>query len=248
MKYILSKTGLDIVNRLGQEQTLCAFDFDGTLSSIVEHPDKAHMRLRTRDLLRRLATLYPCIVISGRARADAIEKLHGVHVARVIGNHGAETDTAQNPRHLVEEWKNVLEASIGSLPGLWVEDKGLSLAVHYRQATQKAEVRRQILAVARKLKNVYAFGGKQVINLVVDGAPNKGDALAAERDRFGCTWVLYVGDDENDEDAFALEGNVVSVRIGRKLHSHAKYYLRSQVEIDELIDSLIRLRDQTTSV
>jgi hypothetical protein len=36
MKYILSKTGLDIVNQLDQEQTLCAFDFDGTLSSIVE--------------------------------------------------------------------------------------------------------------------------------------------------------------------------------------------------------------------
>jgi len=35
-----------------------------------------------------------------------------------------------------------------------------------------------------------------VVNLVVDGAPNKGDALAAERDRLGCNWVLYVGDDE----------------------------------------------------
>ena len=51
-----------------------------------------------------------------------------------------------------------------------------------------------------------------------------------------------MGDDENDEDAFALEGNIVAVRIGRKLRSHARYYLRNQGEIDELLELLVRLR------
>ena len=50
------------------------------------------------------------------------------------------------------------------------------------------------------------IGGKQVVNIVVDGAPNKGEALIAERKRLRCDWVLYVGDDENDEDAFAVPG------------------------------------------
>ena len=123
-----------------------------------------------------------------------------------------------------------------------VEDKGFSLAVHYRESTQKAEARRQILAATRKLKRVRVFGGKQVVNLVVDQAPHKGDALAAERDRLGCNWVLYVGDDENDEDAFALGGNIVPVRIGRMRRSHAGYYLRTQAEIEELLKLLVLLR------
>jgi trehalose 6-phosphate phosphatase len=119
----------------------------------------------------------------------------------------------------------------------------MSLAVHYRQSVQKKDARRLILAAARKLEVAHVFGGKQVVNLAVNGAPNKGDALTTERDRLGCNWVLYVGDDTNDEDAFALSGNIVSVRIGQKLRSRARYYLRTQVEIDDLLELLVRLRE-----
>jgi trehalose-6-phosphatase len=77
----------------------------------------------------------------------------------------------------------------------------------------------------------------------VEQALDKGDALAAERDRLACNWVLYAGDDENDEDAFALSGNIISVRIGRNQRSHARYYLGTQVEIDELIALLVMLRE-----
>ena len=139
-------------------------------------------------------------------------------------------------------WKDALEADLVTLPGVWVEDKGLSLAVHYRQSRHKAEARRRILAVAQDWKHVRVFGGKQVVNLVMDNAPHKGDALAAERDRLKCDGILYVGDDDNDEDAFAMEGNLVPVRIGRKRDSHARYYLRTQAEIDELLELLCGLR------
>jgi trehalose 6-phosphate phosphatase len=243
MKYLLSRASLPIVAQLARQRTLCAFDFDGTLSPIVEHPDQADMRNRTRDLLRRLALLYPCIVVSGRGRADVLGKLSGVKVARVLGNHGAESETTLVSRRRIDEWKGILESELRLIPGIWIEDKGYSLAVHYRQCTQKAETRRRILAATGKLKHVKVFGGKQVMNLAADVAPNKGDALAAERDRLKCTCVLYLGDDENDEDAFALGGNVVPVRIGRKQRSHARYYLRTQAEIDELLELLVRLRE-----
>jgi trehalose 6-phosphate phosphatase len=136
-----------------------------------------------------------------------------------------------------------MELELRDLPGVWVEDKVLSLAIHYRQSTQKTEARRSILAAAGKLKHARVFGGKLVVNVAPENAPDKGDALAAERDRLGCSWVLYVGDDENDEEAFALDGNIVPVRIGRKRRSHARYYLREQAEIDELLQRLIRLRE-----
>jgi trehalose 6-phosphate phosphatase len=240
MQYLLSRTSRAILKQLPRDRTLYAFDFDGTLAPIVTHPRCAGLRVRTRNLLRRLAALYPCVILSGRARADLLGKLSGVKVARVIGNHGAETEAATpKPRRQVEKWKTSLELELGSLEGLWVEDKGLSLAVHYRQSLHKPEVRRRILAAARNLERVRVVGGKQVVNLVSDMAPHKGHALAAERDRLGCDWVLYVGDDDNDEDAFALDGNIVPVRIGRKQRSHARYYLRTQTEIDKLLELLV---------
>ena len=241
MRYLLSRACRPILARLARERTLCAFDFDGTLAPIVDHPDQAGMRDRTRKLLARVAALYPCVIISGRARADLLGKLGGVKVARVIGNHGAETESdrakvappggAMEGRPGARAWH--ASRSVGGRQGPLsgralppVPPESAKPAGGFSQPTQN-------------LKQVRVFGGKQVVNLVAEGAPHKGEALAAERDRLGCNWVLYVGDDENDEDAFALDGNVVPVRIGRKRHSHARYYLRTQAEIDKLLELLV---------
>jgi len=243
MRYFLSHSSRPVALRLARERTLCAFDFDGTLAPIVEHPDRARMPAGTRRLLIRLARYYPCTIISGRARRDLLGKLSGVSVARAIGNHGAETEgVPPGERRQVERWASALSSALAESPGVWIEDKGLSLAVHYRQAPEKSEVRRLISEAAAGLRHVRVFGGKLVVNVVSDCSPDKGAALAAERDRLGCNWVLYVGDDENDEDAFALNGNVVPVRIGRKRTSHARYYLREQAEIDRLLELMLELR------
>jgi trehalose 6-phosphate phosphatase len=243
MKYLLSKASLLLLTRLAHQRTLCAFDFDGTLAPIADHPDQAAMRKRTRDLLRRVASLYSCIVVSGRNRASVLEKLSGVHVAGVLGNHGAESGKTPTARQDVKRWKAALEHELDLLPGIWIEEKESSLAIHYRLCSRKAEARRRIFAAAGKVKNVRVFGGKDVVNVMRKLAPHKGDALAAKRDRLQCNWVLYVGDDENDEDAFALRGNIVPVRIGRKQRTNARYYLRTQAEIDELLELLVRLRE-----
>jgi trehalose 6-phosphate phosphatase len=251
MKYLLSRASLPLLTRLAHERTLCAFDFDGTLAPIADHPDQAGMRKRTLDLLRRVASLYPCIIVSGRNRASVLEKLNGVHIDGVLGNHGAESGKTLRARQDVKRWKTALKHELdplpGTLPGIWIEEKESSLAIHYRQCSQKAKARRHIFAAAGKLENVRVFGGLDVVNVVRKLAPHKGDALVAERDRLRCNWVLYLGDDENDEDAFALQGNIVPVRIGRKQHTHARYYLRTQKEIDELLESLVQLREDGSS-
>lgn len=245
MRYLLSAVSRPVLQRLALERTLCAFDFDGTLAPIVEHPDKAAMRERTRALLVRLVALYPCIVVSGRARVDLLGRLDGVNVEHVIGSHGGETEeTTGNSRHAIRKWTDAIELELGSEPGLWVENKGTSLAVHYRQFPRKAEARRRIRQATRNLENARIFGGKQVVNLVEADAPTKGAALAAERDRLKCDWVLYVGDDENDEDAFAITGNIVPVRVGRRKGTHARYYLRTQIEIDKLLELIVMLRER----
>jgi trehalose 6-phosphate phosphatase len=247
MQYLFSKEATPVLSILASESTLCAFDFDGTLAAIVGDPHMAVLRSRTRKLLAHLGKLYPCIVISGRAREDLLGKLAGLNVQQIIGNHGAEIISPSPARPLIAEWKAALEARLGTSAGIWTEDKGLCLAVHYRHAPNKAGARRRILAAARCLRQAWAYGGKLVVNIVVDGAPNKGDALKAERQRLGCAWILYVGDDKNDEDAFALSGNIVSVRIGRQRFSHAQYYLRRQAEIDKLLELLITLREPSVA-
>ena len=139
MKHLLSRTSLPLVTRLARKRTLCAFDFDGTLAPIADHPDRAVMRQRTRDLLRRLASLYPCIVVSGRNRASVLKKLNGVRVAGVLGNHGAESSRTTGSRKDVKRWRAALELELGLMPGMWIEDKETCLAIHYRQSPQKAE-------------------------------------------------------------------------------------------------------------
>jgi len=239
MQYLLSRKSRSVLTQLANQKTLCAFDFDGTLAPIVAHPSRAGMNDRTRSMLQRLALLYPCVVISGRARADVLERLNGVKVARIIGNHGAETEQVTGrSRRLVRQWRSVVEPELAALAGLWIEDKGLSLAVHYRQCVEKREVRRRIMEVVRSLPHVRIVGGKQVVNVVEAKAPHKGDVLESECRRLACNWILYVGDDENDEDAFALNGNIVAVRIGRSRRSHARYYLRTQSEIVKVIELL----------
>src|ERR1035438_8557837 len=72
MLYLLSRASRAILKRLAQERTLCAFDFDGTLSPIVEHPDQAVMGDKTRSLLGRLAALYPFRSETAGPGADAL--------------------------------------------------------------------------------------------------------------------------------------------------------------------------------
>jgi trehalose 6-phosphate phosphatase len=239
-----------LLEDLARQNTLCAFDFDGTLAPIVPSPWQASMRPRTRELLTQLARLYPCAIFSGRSRDDLVGKVEGIGIRELAGNHGAEL---ARPNGLVVQpdvssWKLALEDSLDSLPGVWIEDKGISLAVHYRQQPDKKEARRRIRRAVRLMEGVRTIGGKQVVNIIADGAPNKGEAVLITRDQLSCDWILYVGDDDNDEDAFAIEGNIVSVRVGKKRGSHARFFLRHQDEIDSLLELLIEFRLATAPV
>ena len=142
----------------------------------------------------------------------------------------------------VATWIAALDASLEGMAGVWTEDKGLSIAVHYRQQPNKTEARRRILQAVRFMDGVRIVRGKQVINIMPDHAPHKGEALLASRDRLACDWILYVGDDVNDEDAFGVSGNIVPVRVGKRRHSKARYFVKSQAEIDDLLEALVNFR------
>jgi trehalose 6-phosphate phosphatase len=142
---------------------------------------------------------------------------------------------------VAKRWQATLEDELRPIPGLWVEYKGRSLAVHYRMSGAR-DVRQRVLRAAKDLRAAQIYEGKKVVNVVIAGDPNKGTALKQERDRLGCDSVLYVGDDTNDEPAFEIGGNIVAVRIGKKRHSRASFFLRNQSEIDTLLGCLVALR------
>jgi len=245
--YLFSRSNQNVLERFARSKALLALDFDGTLAPIVRRPAHAAMRPATRRVLARAVQAYPCVVISGRARADVQRRVRGIAVRRVVGNHGAEPwPGGARLRRLVRAWAPVLTLRLSARRGVIIEDKGYSLAVHYRQARERGAARRAILDAARSLDGVRIFGGKLVVNLVPEGAPHKGVAVERERARLRCDTAIYVGDDDTDEDVFRRRHDrLLSVRIGRKRASAASYYLRNQEEIDRMLRALVDLRKAT---
>ena len=247
MKHILARANLEVLRQFAWSKVLLALDYDGTLAPIVADPDQAVMRAATRRLLEQLARVYPCVVISGRAQADACRRLRGVGVFEVIGNHGVEPwQVSDRFLRQVQRWRPILERRLARLQGVKIEDKSFSIAVHYRQSREKKKVRAAIREAAGSLGEVRSIPGKQVVNILPGGAPHKGIALEKARARLGCDTAVYVGDDETDEDVFALDqpGQLLTIRVGRKRGSLAAYYIRSQAEIDELLRNVLDMRQK----
>jgi trehalose 6-phosphate phosphatase len=130
--------------------------------------------------------------------------------------------------------------------GIAVEDKIYSLTLHYRQS--KAPHRAKQIAVQAAAQLVPAprlIFGKAVVNIIPPGTPHKGSAMLKLMRRLGSATALYVGDDDTDEDVFALpDERIVSVRIGRKSLSAARFYLREQSEMASLLTYLLRTYKQ----
>lgn len=246
MRHLLAPENQEVLARLARSNSLLAFDFDGTLASIVAERDRAVLRSGTERLLTRLCAFYPCAVITGRSRADVLSRLSGAPVKYTVGNHGVEpVEGPSTFEDMIAAVRPLLQAALAGLAGLDIEDKRHSLAVHYRNSSEKRRARvaihRSVAALPVALRVVP---GKLVLNVLPPGAPHKGDALLEVRRREGAETALYVGDDVTDEDVFALEqrGDLVAARVGRSKRSAARYFLRDQREIDALLARLVELR------
>jgi trehalose 6-phosphate phosphatase len=171
--------------------------------------------------------------------------VRGLGIVEVIGNHGGEPgDAPVRPRPEVRRWLPLLREGLAPLAGVTIEDKGLSLAVHYRFSPDKAVARARIRAMAAALGETRLLGGEQVLNVLPAGAPHKGQALEHIMARLGLETAVYVGDDETDEDVFTLgrPGRLLGIRVRRRAGSAAECYIRTQAEIDVLLRRLLELR------
>ena len=197
-------------------------DFDGTLAPIVVRPELAAMPDATRGTLERLMARpgVEVAVVSGRGLADARERaaIPGIAYA---GNHGMEIHgpgidrihpEAAAARPVLERAARALEGAIAAIPGAFVEDKELTLSVHFRLAPRDRldELHAIVRRVVAPLEGVHLTEGKQVIEVRPNVDWNKGKAVLFLLDQMrpppGAP-ILYFGDDRTDEDAFrALAG------------------------------------------
>ena len=248
MKHLLAAEGERALQAVMRLRPLLAFDFDGTLAPIVARPDEAKVPEPVARGLAELARELPVAIITGRSVADVRPRL-GFEPQYVIGNHGAEDPIV--PRAVDSQPLDALRERIAAhavalaAAGVTVEDKRLSLALHYRLAGDSGAALVCIEALLQGIEpSLKRFGGKCVVNVVAAGLPDKGDALAALVRRSNVAAAVFVGDDVNDEAVFMrATPPSLTIRIGDDDPlSKAMYFLDSDAQLALVLQRMLTMR------
>lgn len=118
MKYLLTVRGRQHLQEWAGRHPLLGFDLDGTLAPIVADPESVAIPPTILSSLRDLARCLPVVIVSGRARKDAFQRLAGVPVREVYGNHGIEPNhVTASLLNQVTVWRDVLRERLSSMHG-----------------------------------------------------------------------------------------------------------------------------------
>jgi trehalose 6-phosphate phosphatase len=247
MKHLFTPEGQAALESVMRLRPVLAFDFDGTLAPIVDRPDDAHVPEPVARCLGELAQSLPIAIITGRSVADVETRL-GFEPHFVIGNHGIENPHAV-PDQIAKRALDALRLRIAAQnpalarAGVAVEDKGYSLALHYRLAPDARAALASIDATLHGFAPALrSFGGKLVVNVVAAGLPDKGDALAAIVARTGSGAAVFAGDDVNDEAVFERAAPPwLTIRVGHDALSAAMYMLDDEAELAQVLHRMVPL-------
>jgi trehalose 6-phosphate phosphatase len=184
-------------------------DVDGTLAPIVARPELATVPTETRAEVARLTERYALVAcVSGRTGEEA-RRLVGVDGVVYVGVHGLELAPE------AERWRTALRP-FAELDWPWLEDKLLTVALHWREAPNEPAARAELEEVAERARaaGLEARWGRKVLELRPPVEADKGTAIRALLEQRGLNRALYAGDDTTDLDAFrGLDGCEVAVRV-----------------------------------
>ena len=218
---------------LGDRWQVCALflDVDGTLLDIAAHPDAvslpAELRLALESLHRRLDGALA--LVSGRTVAD-LDRIFAPLRLPACGVHGGQwRSCAEGPLHgeavpsVAASILERLEAFAGAHAGVLVENKGSSIALHYRAAPAAA---RALASTLRELlgdpeaAGLRLLPGKMVFEVMAH-ACDKAQAirLMMEIPPFAGRLPVFIGDDVTDEPALAMMADMggMALSVGRPL-------------------------------
>ncbi|CDO87216.1 trehalose phosphatase [Mycobacterium triplex] len=204
------------------------FDFDGTLSDIVDDPDSAQLVAGAADALRRLAARCPVAILSGRDLADVSARVglpgiwyagsHGFELTAPDGTHH-QNDAAAAAAPVLESAAARLRERLGPIPGVRVEHKRFGVAVHYRNAARNrvGDVTAAVRAAGQR-DALRVTTGREVIELRPDVDWDKGKTLhwvLDHLDESTDVTPIFLGDDITDEDGFdaVRDGDVQGIPI-----------------------------------
>ena len=241
-------------------------DYDGTLTPIVSRPEEAILSPEVREKLSALAgkSTSSVGIISGRALSE-IKSMVGIDGIYYAGNHGLEIEgpglklvspAAEAAQATIRDLIQQLSANLGGIEGIIVEDKGLSLSVHYRlvkegDENRAAEIFRKITGPFLREGEIRITAGKKVWEVRPPIDWHKGKAVETIREelkallKFERLPTIYLGDDTTDEDAFRVvrppEG--WSIFVGSEnTPSNADYFLNSTSEVSTFLSRLLELK------
>lgn len=252
-------------SQLKANGVMLLLDYDGTLTPIVSHPGLSRFPAASQKLLQKLSQLddVKVAVITGRSLKE-IKKLIGLPELIYIGNHGLELQgpkiqfihpEAKRTRKILQHVRGRLQKALGSFRGVRVEDKNLTLSIHYRQLEEDQEesaktVLIKVLKPYLKSSKVVITEGKKVWEIRPPAAWHKGTAVLwllarSMVRRSEKVMPVYFGDDQTDEDAFRLlkgKGIMVRVTSAPEEPTEAGYYVRSPREVAEFLTRLQKLK------
>ena len=223
----------------GSRMPALFLDYDGTLVPLRPVPGQARLTSGRREILRRLAERFPVAIVSGRS-LDDLTSLVGLPDLLLAGNHGLEIllggarwvhPEAARARPALETLLGNVRPALSAIPGILIEDKGLTLSVHYRLSPLGSGVKIGRLLrrhLAGQKKGLVLIKGKKVYEIRPPGVWNKGSAaLRILRIAVPAgSLPIYIGDDRTDEDAFrALAPIGLTARVGRRRRTAAQFRL-----------------------
>jgi trehalose 6-phosphate phosphatase len=203
-------------------------DVDGTLIDIADTPDAVHVDSALLELIARLqqANGRAVALVSGRALSFLDQRLGTLRLP-LAGQHGLERRDAAGqlwtnaaPPAAKSAIKDALVPVLARHPGLLLEDKGLTLALHYRLAPQLASYAHRLMTrlAAAAGAGLEVQRGRRVAEIKPSGV-DKGTAIAAylTEPPFRGRRPVFIGDDLNDEHGFAEVNQVdgISIKVGR---------------------------------
>jgi len=241
---------------LNNRKPVFFLDYDGTLTPIVSRPELALLSESMRNTLKELSKYYVVAIVSGRERKDVenLVKIPGIFYA---GSHGFDIKgrdlsmihpAAEKIAPTISKLAKSLKSELLGIPGLIIEEKKFSLAIHYRLVKQKKylDIIKDIVKdVIKTNPGLRLMSGKKVFELLPNVDWNKGKAIkwimSALNISFKDFSVTYIGDDVTDEDAFRIirtRGTGILVSEEPRA-SAADFRVSSPKQVQELFQKLL---------
>lgn len=208
-------------------------DFDGTLAPLRQHPDDVLFDDVTRYALRAIARrLDGAVCVASGRPLDSLRRLVGdVDGVALVGCHGGEglDDAPRGDPTTVAAARARLAPVAARFDGVWIEDKPVGFAVHYRRFPHAGptllQAARDAVAGRSELRVVAGHAVVEVLPATV----SKGRVIERllEREPFRGRIPVAVGDDVTDEDAFAASARLggFGVLVGGRTTTEARHAL-----------------------